>query len=126
MILLATLDLRTTISENGVEAKFWPFGRRRIFRSEIAQAKVRKKVPLLELGGWGYRIRPGRKTFNMYGRDVLELTLTDGEIIQIGTQRTDELAGYIAGYLDEGELELTDEAVSLELERLKDEDLLER
>jgi|AntRauTorckE5430_2_1112549.scaffolds.fasta_scaffold00832_7 hypothetical protein len=28
MILLATIELRTVITEDGLEVKFWPFGRR--------------------------------------------------------------------------------------------------
>lgn len=59
MILIATLELRTTINGDGIEVKFWPLVTKRIFRSEIEGAKVRTYSPLKEFGGWGYRIRPG-------------------------------------------------------------------
>jgi len=125
MIMLALMELRTTITEDGIEVKFWPFSRRRIFRSEIKSARVRKYSPVGEYGGWGYRtsLKNG-KAYNMMGSQGLQLELHDGEKILIGTQQPEELAAFISAYLIENDV-LTDEAVTLKLRELR-ENKLER
>ncbi|MEO1256870.1 MAG: hypothetical protein AAFY41_18570 [Bacteroidota bacterium] len=120
-IVLALLELQTRITIDGIEVKFWPFGRRRIFRSEIAEARVREYAPLKEYGGWGYRTSKQGKAYNMYGKYGLQLRLKNGERILIGTQRPEELAELMDIYLDEGiEME------QLELEELRKEKLKNR
>jgi len=117
-VTLALLELRTRITEDGIEVKLWPFGRRRIFRSEIAEARVREYSPLKEFGGWGYRINKDGKAFNMYGNHGLQLRLKNGERILIGTQRPEELTELMDFYLnDEKDIE------SLELKELPKEKL---
>ncbi|MEM9259217.1 MAG: hypothetical protein AAGA62_06185 [Bacteroidota bacterium] len=123
MILLATIELRTKITADGLEVKFWPFAKKRIFRSEIKKAQVRKYSPLREFGGWGYRIGPGGKAFNMYGNQGLQLEMTDGEKLMIGTQRPEELAEFMRWYLGEEEDVLTDEEVTLKLKELRLDEL---
>lgn len=124
MILLATLELRTVITDDGIEVKFWPFGRQRIFKSEIKHAEVRKYMAIKEFGGWGYRIGPGGKAYNMQGNHGLQLVFKNGERLMIGTQKPDELEAFIKEYLKDHE-ELDDEAVSLKLKELR-ENKLER
>lgn len=119
MILLAILELRTSISEDGLEVKFWPFGRKRIFKSEIKRAVVRKYSPLREFGGWGYRIGPAGKAFNMYGSQGLQLEMQNGDKLLIGTQRPEELAAFIKDWLEPEDV-LTDEMVSLKLKELNE------
>jgi hypothetical protein len=125
MILLATLELRTVITEDGIEVKFWPFGRQRIFKSEIKRAVVRKYMPIKEFGGWGYRIGPGGKAYNMQGNHGLQLEFKNGDRLMIGTQRPDELAAFITEYLEDHEI-LDDEAVSLKLKELREDKLENR
>ncbi|SEQ98193.1 hypothetical protein [Neolewinella agarilytica] len=122
MILLATLELRTAISKDGLEVKFWPLGRKRIFKSEIKRAFVRKYSPLGEFGGWGYRVGSAGKAFNMYGSQGLQLEMQNGDRLLIGTQRPEELAEFIKDWL-EPEDELTDEMVSLKLKELNENSL---
>lgn len=105
MILLATLELRTTITEDGIEVKFWPLGTKRIFRAEIEGAVVRKYSPIGEYGGWGYRIGPNGKAFNMQGNQGLQLALEGGEQLMIGTQKPEELATFMEAYLREEKLD---------------------
>ena len=120
-IILALLELRTHITEDGIEVKFWPFGRRRIFRSEIAEARVREYSPLKEFGGWGYRVNKDGKAFNMYGKHGLQLRLKNGERILIGTQRPDELTALMDFYLGENK-----DLDALELDELRKEELRNR
>lgn len=120
MILLATIELRTVITEDGLEVKFWPFGRRRIFKSEIKSARVRKYSPLREFGGWGVRFGRGGKAFNMQGNMGLQLEMQNGDKLLIGTRKPEELAAWVETWLqtDENE-EFSDEMVTLKLKELE-------
>ncbi len=122
MILLAMVELRTVITEDGIEVRFWPFGRRRIFKSEVKKAVVRKYMPLKEYGGWGYRIGPHGKAYNMQGNHGLQLEFQDGERLLIGTQRPEELQAFLVEYFAD-QNELTDEAITLKLKELREERL---
>ena len=103
MIFLATLELRTTITEDGIEVKFWPLVTKRIFRSEIKSAAVRKYSPIREFGGWGYRFGLKGTAINMQGNHGLELDLKNSSNLMIGTQKPEELAAFMEEYLrDEG------------------------
>jgi len=124
MILLATIELRTVISEDGLEVKFWPFGRRRIFKSEIKSARVRKYSPLREFGGWGVRFGPGGKAFNMQGNMGLQLEMKDGDKLLVGTRKPKELAAWVEGWLETGgEEEFSDELMELKLKELRENKL---
>lgn len=122
MILLATLELRTVITDDGIEVKFWPFGRQRIFKSEIKGAVVRTYSPIKEFGGWGYRIGPRGKAYNMQGNQGLQLEFMNGDRLMIGTQKPEELAAFITDYLKDHD-ELDDETVSLKLKELRENKL---
>lgn len=124
LIPIALVDLRTTITEDGIEVRFWPFSRRRIFKSEISRMYVRSYSPIGEYGGWGYRLGPNGKAYNMQGNHGLQLELKGGEKILIGTQRPEELSDFIKHYFNDEE-ELTDELLTLKLKELR-EDKLER
>jgi hypothetical protein len=114
-ILLALIELRTTITADGIEARFWPIARKRIFRSEIEEAQVRTYSPIKEFGGWGYRIGAGGTAFNMHGNQGLQLKLKNGSKILIGTQKPEELSAFMKEYM--GEVD-DDEVVRLRLKEL--------
>lgn len=98
-ILLALLELRTTITDDGIEAKFWPFGSKRIFRAEIEHAEVRSYSPVKEFGGWGYRMGAGGIAFNVQGNRGLQLKLKNGSKVLIGTQKPEELSAFMKEYM---------------------------
>lgn len=100
-ILFALMTLTTTISTEGVEVRFRPFHRRRIFKSEIEEAYVRKYNALGEYGGWGIRFGSKGKAYNVSGNHGLQLKLKDGESILIGTQNPEALEELMVGYLQE-------------------------
>ncbi|MEM6771386.1 MAG: hypothetical protein AAF597_12460, partial [Bacteroidota bacterium] len=99
MIFIATLELRTTITQDGIEVKFWPIITKRIFRSEIEGAAVRKYSPLGDYGGWGYRISLNGTAINMQGNQGMLLALKDGQKLMIGTQQPEALAKFMKQYL---------------------------
>ena len=101
LILMAVLELRTTVTTDGIEIGFWPFHKKRIFRSEIESARVRKYAPIGEYGGWGYRVGEAGTAYNMMGDQGLQLVLKDGKRILIGTQDPEVLDDLIADYLND-------------------------
>lgn len=105
LVLLAVLELRTTVSSDGIEIGFWPFHRKRIYRSEIESAEVREYSPLGEYGGWGYRKGKAGVAYNMMGNQGLQLVLKDGKRILVGTQNPERLDELMEEYLDDESIE---------------------
>lgn len=118
-IMFAMLTLRTVIRKEGIEVALRPFAKRRIFRSEIEEAYVREYNPMLEYGGWGYRIGSNGKAYNVSGKYGLQLVLKSGEKILIGTQQPEALEELIDGYLNEEQSEEMLELKALEAQKLK-------
>jgi hypothetical protein len=63
ILLLWRLRLKTQLNENGIFLNFWPLliKQKHIKWNEIDKAEVIKYSPLMDYGGWGYRIRLGGK-----------------------------------------------------------------
>lgn len=103
MILVAALFrsfiLTTTVAAEGVAIKGMLFVNRLIRFDEIASAEARQYRPIMEYGGWGYRIGPSGKAYNAQGDEGVQLTLKNGGRVLIGSQRATELAGIIAARL---------------------------
>ncbi len=119
LIPMALVELQTEINKDGIEVGFWPFSKRRIFRSEIAEARIRKYSPIGEYGGWGFRIGSQGQAYNMSGNMGLQLRLKDGKRILLGTQRPEELEAFISAYMEEDQLELLEfEALQAEKSKL--------
>lgn len=120
---IALIELRTTIEDNLLTVRFWPFVTKRFHRDEIAEAYVRKYDPLMEYGGWGVRFggKNGR-AYNVMGNQGLQLRLKNGEKWLVGTQRPEELKVAIRAWLDDARPE--DVTLDLaELERRKEKRL---
>lgn len=121
-ILFAIITLKTTINDEGIEVKFQPFYRRRIFKSEIDEAYVREYSALGEYGGWGIRKGPKGTAYNVSGKYGLQLKLKDGKSILIGTQNPEELEELMVDYLadpydDVEELKLEDSRIKDKIRR---------
>jgi hypothetical protein len=76
----------------------WYFGpglwRYRIARADIAAAQI---VRNSWLNGFGIRMRPGFRLYNVAGLDAVELRLKSGDIRRLGTDDARELAAALAG-----------------------------
>lgn len=93
-LLIACTRLDTTIKDDGIYVRFFPFHLklRKYSWDKISQAFVRKYQPLSEYGGWGYRLGlfgKGR-AFNISGNQGIQLIFTDGAKLLIGTNRPAE------------------------------------
>lgn len=84
-------SLTVVINENQLEWYFGPgLWKYRMALSDIAAVQiVRNNV----LNGFGIRMRPGFRLYNVSGLDAVELRLTNGEVRQLGT---DDAAGLAA------------------------------
>ncbi len=98
-IIFRTLTLQTRVSDAGVHIKGMWFVNRTIRFSEIRSAEMRQYRPILEYGGWGYRIGPSGKAYNAQGDEGVQLELAGGGRVLIGSQRASELAGLIVSRL---------------------------
>jgi hypothetical protein len=85
------LRLVVTVTDRAIEIHFRPLTRRTISMAEIAHAEARTYSPLREYGGWGIRGFGGNRAYNVSGDRGVELLLTDGRKVLIGSQRADEL-----------------------------------
>ncbi len=104
-------SLKTAINTEGVHVYFTPFKTkpRTIRWEEIESWQLRESVPLQEFGGWGYRLGPGGTVaYTTQGRNVLELNLTNGKKVVIGTQDVEAIAQTMQKIEQEFTLELLD------------------
>lgn len=100
-LLFAMMRLESTIDEEGIHYRFFPFiGMRTIRWDEISEVQVRKYNPLLEYGGWGIRIGLFGKggALNVSGNMGLQINMKNGKRLLIGTQKPEELEKVIAVY----------------------------
>ena len=86
------LQLIVEVSEDSVSINYMPLAKTTIPHADIQQAEARTYKPLQEYGGWGIRRRSNRRAYNVSGNRGVELTLHDGRIIMIGSQKAEELA----------------------------------
>ena len=91
--------METMVYPDRVEIRMTPISHR-IFRpSEIAGASARTYRPLREFGGWGIRGWGANRAYNVSGDEGVQLVLTNGSRILIGTQRPQELEAAIDSIL---------------------------
>ncbi len=90
MYLFYRILLKTRIDTDGIHYQLFPFHykEKNISWDEIDKIYVRKYRPIMEYGGWGYRIKFNRKdvAFNISGNMGLQIELKNGKKILIGTQ----------------------------------------
>ncbi len=99
--------LKTRIDEFGVHYQFFPFhlSFRKIAWSEITKAEVRNYDAITEFGGWGLKggvlwKKSKGVAYNVSGDIGLQLELTSGKKILIGTQEKEAMQQVINTYQD--------------------------
>jgi hypothetical protein len=101
--LLLFSRLVTEVRDDGLHARFYPFHLRwvRIPWETVRVAQARTYRPILEYGGWGIRYGFGKsgKAYNVFGNRGVQLELTDGKRLLIGSQQADELEAAMRPYL---------------------------
>lgn len=91
-LLLTNMRLITTIDNDKIHVRFIPFVNKSIKWTSIEKAFIISYKPVLEYGGWGIRRRFGKIAYTVSGKKGLQLILTNGKKILIGTQKPDDLS----------------------------------
>ena len=92
LLLLAWLfsSLTVRVGDNDLQWRFGPgLFSYRLALAEIARVSVVRNSPL---NGFGIRMRPGFRLYNVSGLDAVELQLKSGDIRRIGTDDARGLA----------------------------------
>ncbi len=88
--------LSVSVDAAGVSIRYRPVAKRQIPLAEIAEVKVVKYRPIKDFGGWGPRTgRGGVRCFTLSGTDGVELKLTGGDTVLIGSNMPAGLVGAI-------------------------------
>ncbi|MHC4544645.1 MAG: DUF6141 family protein [Planctomycetota bacterium] len=98
-ILFFILKLETEVRSDGLYVRFYPMHIRfrKFTRKELAEHYCRTYKPIREYGGWGIRCSfTGKgKAYNVSGNQGVQLVLTNGKKLLIGSQQPDELIAAI-------------------------------
>ena len=89
--LLYRMKLITIINEDGINIIFAPFTNFIIPFNKIKKYQIRQYRPIIEYGGWGIRYSKYGKAYNVSGKIGLQIELSNGKRLLIGTQNPDAL-----------------------------------
>jgi hypothetical protein len=92
-VFMLSLKLKTRVDRHGISYRFSIVHRKERFIKwdSVQRAYVRKYKPIKEYGGWGFRLGRSGTAFNTSGNMGLQLELTDGKKLLLGTQKPEEL-----------------------------------
>lgn len=90
--LFYSMKLVTEVRDDGLYIRFSPFTSHSIPFGDITSCKVRTYKPIREFGGWGVRYGRGSKAYCVSGSQGVQLELSGGRRLLIGSQRSEELA----------------------------------
>ena len=96
ILLLYKAKLTTKLDPNCLHIVFSPLRRRDIPLSDIAHWEARTYNPIRDYGGWGIRVGRRGRAYNVSGNRGVELQLTNGKKLLIGSQRSEELSAAIS------------------------------
>jgi hypothetical protein len=94
------VSLVVEVFSDAVRIHYRPFTGRTVAIDEIERVEARTYNALKEYGGWGIKgWSKAKMAYNVSGNRGVELTLTGGRSVMLGSQRADELAGAIESRL---------------------------
>lgn len=91
-LLFYKMKLLTEVREDGVYINFAPLSRQTGRFEDIVSCEVRTYRPIRDYGGWGVRYGRGGKAFNVSGNRGVQVKLSSGKGLLIGSQHPKELA----------------------------------
>ena len=86
------LRLLVEVREDGVWLRFIPLTTRVIPFEQIEQVEAVDYKPLRQYGGWGIRGLGSNRAYNVSGSEGVRLRLRNGDVVVIGSRRSDALA----------------------------------
>ncbi len=94
-VFTAMLKLEIRVDTEGIHYRFPPFmsKMRTVAYSELREAYVRRYRPIMEFGGWGYRLGLPKsgQALNISGDQGLQLVWKEGKRLLLGTQQPELL-----------------------------------
>ena len=88
--LFYSMKLITEIKGDSIHIKFSPFTTQIIPFSEIIKYEIRQYRPIIEYGGWDIRFNRSGKAYTISGDIGIQIQLSVGKGILIGTQQPNE------------------------------------
>lgn len=97
LFLTFYMHLCVSVDQHGITYSYRPFIKTHsIAWSEVELAEVKKYNALMEYGGWGIRVRWGKKrALNVWGNMGLILHLKNGKKLVLGTQQSTALTTFL-------------------------------
>ena len=95
------LRLITLVNSQGLWIKLFPLTKQMIPFREIVHCKPTTYNAMQEFGGWGIKYGKRGKALTIYGNKGVELTLKNGQVLLVGSQRPEQLYNCILSYLPE-------------------------
>jgi hypothetical protein len=83
--------LETDVDAERLRVGMPPFVHREFRAADIAGFEAREYRPIREFGGWGIRGWGANRAYNISGNQGVQLVLTNGNRVLIGTKRPQEL-----------------------------------
>ncbi len=94
--LFHKLELTVLVTGSELAIRFPPLTNRVLPLAEVRGCEARTYHPIREYGGWGIRCgRKGGRAYTVRGNRGVQVELSSGESILIGSGRADELASVI-------------------------------
>lgn len=92
-ILFYVMNLTTEVRKDGLYIRFFPvhLSFRRIAPGNLVKYEVLTYSPIREYGGWGIRYGSKGKAYNVSGNRGVQLQLSDGNRLLIGSQKPEQL-----------------------------------
>jgi hypothetical protein len=90
--LFYAAKLVTEVRGDGLYVRFFPLTQQKIPFEDIGRCEVRTYNPIREFGGWGIRYGKGGKAYNVSGNRGVQLELSNGKRLLIGSEQPEELA----------------------------------
>jgi hypothetical protein len=98
-LLFVYLRLVVEVDDRGVWLRYVPLTRRFIRFDEIERCEATDYQPLRQYGGWGVRGLGSNRAYNVSGSQGVRLYLHSGDVVVIGSQRSEDLALAIDSHL---------------------------
>jgi len=99
-LLFGRISMVVEVTGDAVRVHYRPLARRTIALGEIEHVEARTYNPVKEYGGWGIKgWSKDKMAYNVSGNRGVELTLTGGRSVMLGSRRADELAAVIQSAL---------------------------
>jgi hypothetical protein len=98
--LLLFGEMRTEVRDDALYTRWFPLTRwHRFAWNEIQSCEAVTYRPIRDYGGWGIRCGRKGKAYNVTGNRGVQLELTNGKRLLLGSQQPDELAAAIHSLL---------------------------